>query len=172
MNTKLWKVASIVLVLLITGVSFFIQGFHYYSIEGTSFPNGSNESGTLVIIEAWPSVNVRFNASFSFTGNANGPAEIILENGTRYVLNNSHPNVYVTGMILGKLFSPSGSGTYYYNANISSYENPVEISMVNNFSYSNFNSQYLHSKILGPGYYAIFVFNYSLYYIRAVAMPE
>lgn len=171
MRYKVWKIASLILVLLIVGVFVFTQGFHYVSANGITFQGDNPENGTLIIVASLPNVVVKMNASFSFTGSANGPGEILLENGTSYIVNNSHKIVYLTAIIAGKWFSPVTSGYFQFGRNLSSYSEPVAVTVVNNYPLSDFNSQSLQSKLPGLGYIAMFVLNYTMYQVRAVAMP-
>ncbi len=171
MSSRTWKITSVILVLLIVGMFVFTQGFHYVVQDGYAYPLSGSGNGTLIVVESLTNVDVRVNASFSFTGMANGPGEILLENGTSYVVNNSHPNAYILGTINGEWFSASTSGYFYFDVNLSSNGNPVAIAVVYDYPYSEFNSNSLQSKLSGLNYFAFFVFNYSTFQVRAVAMP-
>lgn len=169
MSPRLWKTIAIILVLLTILTVQFIQGFYSDQLEGATYKPTSPNSGTLLIVEAYPNANVMVNFSLSFAGEARGISYVYLLNGTQFDLNNSHQNVNIKAQIYGSLTNSNGGGGYGY-VGLNSTGNPVGIAIVSDFSKSNFNTQYLNSKTFGANYIAIYVTNSSNYYIKAVAM--
>lgn len=172
MKPRTWKIV-VVLMALLTAASFeFIQGFHSAEVNGTAYNiHNSQNRGTLIVIEAIPSVSVRINATFNFAGEARGVSTVHLLNGTVYTLNNSNQNAYVLSTLNGQWLYGQASGNYGFQLNLSSSSNPVGIAVVYNYSMANFNAQDISSQTFGTNYFAIYVNNSALFQVRAVAMP-
>lgn len=170
MSPRLWKLSTILLVLLTIFTVQFIQGFHSDQSIGSTFRPSNPNSGTLLIVESYTNVNLRVNFSISFAGMAGGTSEVYLLNGTHYELNNSHQVVNVNSQVNGGWLSGQGGGGFGF-VDLNSTGNPLGIAVVGNFSHSDFTAQYLHFRVNPANYVAIYVTNYSNYYIKAVAMP-
>ncbi|MCL4447567.1 MAG: hypothetical protein M0Z77_04695 [Thermoplasmatales archaeon] len=187
MKSRTWKIASVAMVLLIIVTFVFTQGFHYALTDGTASQYGNPDNGTLIVIEALPNVNVKYSASFTYVGIAhtiayeNGtfiraPGEIVLQHGSEYLINDAHSYLNLTGYIQGRLFAPAFYGSVWPRVNLSapgSYVrgDPIAVAILNNFPYSDFNSQYLNQRLANVGYVAIFVYGYAYFEVKVVAMP-
>ena len=169
MRPRLWKTIAVLLVLLTLLAVQFIQGFHSVNSFGSTYKKNTTNPGTLLIVEAYPNVNVNFNVTLQYTGLQTGSAEIYLLNGTTYNLNMSHQIINVEGQLHGKWLGYQGGGGYGY-VELNSTKNPVAIATVSGFSQANFTTQYLNSRVSGVNYFAVYVNNYVLYDFKAVAM--
>lgn len=172
MGPRIWKFVAVLLVFLIA-ISFeYGQEFHSIQAAGIIRPINDTGNGAMIIIEAFPNVNVRINISLSFAGLTNGnSSQIYLLNGTQYTLNSSNHNINVIGEIKGHWVGYSGGGGIGFGIQLYSNGTPIGLAVVTNFSYSDFNSQYIKSvSTMGTNFFAIYVTNSSNYYVKAVAM--
>ena len=170
MSTRTWKIAVIVIAILIVATLEFDQNFHGYEKEGSTYQGGGTANGTLLIVESLPTVSVKVGVSFAFSGESNGPGKIVLENGRTYAVNSSNPEVHIVRTINGSLFSPSIAGNFEFGVNLSS-SSPAGIAVVRDFSFALFNQTYLESLLDGINYVAFYVWNSSNFVISAVVMP-
>lgn len=172
MTARSWKVAVIVIAILIVFLGQFVENFHTDTISGqTASSSGNNSNGTLIVIEGLPSYYIKIHATFQYSGQQNGPATIFLPNGTAYTVNSTNQVVDFSIQINGKPGSTLDSQyTTGIGVNITQ-QDPINGRMYTNISYSSFKSGAFSGNYFGSANsFVIFVSNKAMVDINLVGM--